>query len=1042
MKILTLLLCLCFTLPSLAQDKVKIACVGNSITYGMRLPNREKESYPVQLQQMLGEGYEVGNFGKSSATLLTHGYLPYIQQEEYKQALAFAGDIVVIHLGVNDTDPRCWPFYRDEFLTDYLNLIESFKKVNPKCRVIIARLSPIGVNHRRFDSGTREWREMINVEIEKVAKTAGVQLVDFEEPFYARPDLIPDNLHPNPEGAKLLARTVYSAITGDYGGLQMPHLYADRMVLQRDMPLTISGTANAGAKVEVSIDRQKVVAETNDQGKWSVKLLPLTAGNGYTLKVTDGKTNLQYRDVAVGEVWLCSGQSNMEFKMRVAATGKEDIPNSDNTEIRLFNMDARWRTDDFAWTESALDSVNALLYLRDNGWEYATPKSVEDFSAIAYYFGKSLHDSLNVPIGLICNAVGGSPTESWIDRRTLECNLPQIFRSWSTNDFVQDWVRNRGVSNTRNATAENQRHPYHPSYMFEAGILPLAKYPLRGVIWYQGESNAQNIETHERLFPMLVDSWRGYWDNPNLPFYYVQLSSMNRPSWCWFRDSQRRMLTIRPSMGMAVSSDVGHRTDVHPRMKKPVAERLARWALHDAYGHTNVVPSGPLFREAEVVDNAVYLSFDYGEGMRSSDNTPLRTFEVAGSDGIYHPAEASVVDGRVKVVSEEVAKPCEVRYGWQPFTQANLVNGEGLPASTFRTELPKADGTEVTVMQGKANDKNFAKGVSASLAGYTDGCLVVAGGCNFPKTPAAEGGKKVFYDKVYVLEELNDSVLRWREAGRLSEPLAYGVAVSTSCGIVCAGGTNADGAKKDAFILRLENGKAKTESLPSLPFTLDNMSGAAIGSCVYLVGGNRDGKPSNTLLRLDLTRKADGWVELAQFPGNPRTQAVCAAQLDGNGRPTLYVWGGFAAKSTDRNASLNTDGLAYSPITNTWQVLPAVKNAEGVEVSLGGGTAVAVGDSLVLCTGGVNKDIFLAALQQPAPDYMTHPAEWYKFNNLLLIYNTRSAQWQTLRSVASTARAGAAIVSAPSGIYNINGELKPGVRSPKVSKIRLDYQCN
>lgn len=1037
MRSLTLLFSLCLTLCSYAQEKVRVACVGNSITYGMRLPDRESQSYPVQLQQMLGEGYEVGNFGKSSATLLARGYMPYIRQEEYRQALAFKGDIVVIHLGVNDTDPRCWPHYRDEFLTDYLDLIDSFRKANPDCCVLIARLSPIGVNHHRFDSGTREWREQINVEIEKVAKTAGVQLVDFEEPFYSRPDLIPDNLHPNPEGARLLARTVYSAITGDYGGLRMPRLYADRMVLQRDRPLTIAGTADAGARVEVSIDRQKVVALTDDQGKWSVTLLPLSAGKGYTLKVTDGKTALQFRDVAVGEVWLCSGQSNMEFKMRQADTGKADIPNSSDPDIRLFNLDARWRTDNVEWAVSALDSVNALHYLYDNGWEYAEPKSVERFSAVAYYFGKALHDSLGVPVGLVCNAVGGSPTEAWIDRRTLERDFPQIFRSWRANDFVQDWVRERAVLNVRKSTADTQRHPYHPSYLFEAGILPLAKYPLRGVIWYQGESNAQNVETHERLFPLLVDSWRGYWQNPDLPFYYVQLSSLNRPSWCWFRDSQRRMMHVRPAMGMAVSSDVGDSTDVHPRMKKPVGERLARWALHGTYGYGRVVPSGPLYRAAEADGNAVLLSFDYGEGMRAADGKPLRAFEVAGSDGIFHPAEASVTDGRVRVVSPQVERPCIVRYAWQPFTRANLVNAEGLPASTFRAGLPKADDTEVSVLQGKPADAKFAKGVSAAFAGYTDGCAVVAGGCNFPGTPAADGGKKVYYDKVYILEERNDTTLRWREAGRLDRPLAYGVAVSTSRGIVCAGGMNAGGAGREAFILRIEKGKAKTEPLPALPFALDNMSGAAIGSCVYIAGGNRDGRPCNCLLRLDLTRTADGWAELADFPGNPRTQAVCATQLDGNGRPTLYLWGGFAARTAERDATLCTDGLAYSPLTNSWQPLPAVRDASGEEVSLGGGTAVAVGDSLILCTGGVDKDIFLAALQEPAPDYMSHPADWYRFNDRLLVYRPRQGRWQTLRRAASAARAGASAVSAPAGIYLIHGELKPGVRSSQVSRVRL-----
>lgn len=317
-------------------EKTRVACIGNSITYGMTLADPATESYPAQLQQMLGDGYEVGNFGKSGATLLRHGHRPYIAQEEWAKAKAFKGDIAVIHLGVNDTDPRNWPYYRDEFVSDYLALIDTLRQENSKCRIIIALLSPITYNHPRFESGTQQWQEEIQEAIKTVARVGKAQLIDFHKPLYAYPQLIPDAVHPNKEGATMLARTVYSAISGNYGGLQMPITYSDNMVLQRGRALTIHGTANAGEKVTVNITRpdaakgkvqnggkrkkgeqprrvralktevQTATATADDNGCWQVTLRPQRAENNLTLTISTDEKQLVYNNVAFGEVWLCS----------------------------------------------------------------------------------------------------------------------------------------------------------------------------------------------------------------------------------------------------------------------------------------------------------------------------------------------------------------------------------------------------------------------------------------------------------------------------------------------------------------------------------------------------------------------------------------------------------------------------------------------------------------------------------------------------------------------------------------------------------------
>lgn len=678
----------CSAVHAKPQNKptIRVACVGNSITYGTGIENREHFSYPVQLQKMLGDKYVVGNFGKPGATLLRHGHRPYFEQNEFKEAMRFKGDIVVIHLGINDTDPRNWPNYRDEFVTDYLALIDSLRSVNHNARFIIARMTPIAHRHPRFISGTKLWHTEIQQAIETVAKVSGAELVDFHAPLYPYPNLLPDAIHPNAEGAGILARTVYGGITGDYGGLQMAEIYTDGMVLQREVPLDIHGKADAGRKVTVMFAGQKVQTVANNRGEWSVTLQPMKAARNQMLVVESDKTKKVFRDVAVGEVWLCSGQSNMAFTLQQAATAARDIPNVSDADLRFFDMKANWQTNDVAWPLSAIDSLNHLQYFAPTSWRGATPETAGQFSAVAYYFGKMLRDSLQVPVGLVCNAVGGAPTEAWIDRNTLETRFPAVLNDWLHNDFIQQWVRERAAKNISNARGASARHPYEPCYLYESGMLPLLQYRVKGVVWYQGESNAHNMEAHERLFKLLVDSWRTNMKNEEMPFYFVQLSSLNRPSWPWFRDSQLRLMRQLPGLGMAVSSDVGDSLDVHPTHKLEVGERLARWALCKTYAR-KVVPSGPLFSRAWREGSTAVVEFDYADGLTTSDGNPLRCFEVAETDGLFYPAEAEISGGKVRLSSDKVRTPHFVRYAWQPFTRANMVNADGLPASTFRAEF-------------------------------------------------------------------------------------------------------------------------------------------------------------------------------------------------------------------------------------------------------------------------------------------------------------------------------------------------------------------
>ncbi len=665
---------------------VKVACVGNSITYGMKLENRERECYPAQLQEMLGPGYLVGNFGKSGATLLRQGHRPYLEQEEFRQAMDFAGDIVVIHLGVNDTDPRNWPHLGDRFAADYLALMDSLRCANPKARFILARMTPIGSNHSRFLSGTKDWHGKIQKEIELVAHATGARLIDFFEPLHAYPWLFPDEIHPDAEGSAVLARTVYRAITGDFGGLRMPALYSDNMVLPREKVFSIRGTADAGEAVSVTLDGCSYNALTGTDGRWSVEVGPFPAKESTELKVFSPRKTLFFRNVAFGDIWLCSGQSNMAFEVRQSS---DAVPRSD-MGLRLYDMKCRWRTDNVAWPAEALDSVAHLQYFKPASWSPATGASLERFSAVGYAFGAMLRDSLQVPVGLICNAVGGSTAESWIDREYLEMQYPAILRDWLRNDLIMEWARGRAEKNLsqRPEKAEGYaavptRHPYEPCYLFEAGIQPMDHFPITGVIWYQGESNAERMEVHERLFPLLLDCWRDYFRSPDLPFYYVQLSSLNRSCWPAFRDSQRRLMTSRKGLGMAVSSDVGDSLDVHPRRKRPVGERLALQALEKHYGRP-LRADGPLVRKVCPEDGFLVLCF----GQPLSSDGPLRGFEVLdGAAALYVPVPAAIEGCSVRLDVRALKEPLAVRYGWEPFTRANLTNLRGLPASTFKLTI-------------------------------------------------------------------------------------------------------------------------------------------------------------------------------------------------------------------------------------------------------------------------------------------------------------------------------------------------------------------
>ncbi|MDO4214974.1 MAG: cyclically-permuted mutarotase family protein [Bacteroidales bacterium] len=332
-------------------------------------------------------------------------------------------------------------------------------------------------------------------------------------------------------------------------------------------------------------------------------------------------------------------------------------------------------------------------------------------------------------------------------------------------------------------------------------------------------------------------------------------------------------------------------------------------------------------------------------------------------------------------------------------------------------------------------DTCFNKGVSAAYCGIVNEQLLIAGGCNFPHIPAAEGGEKVYYDYIWTAPLNQGTSPEWTLAGRLPQPAAYGITLPYNGGLICIGGMTSGGQTlRDVFFLNLKDDEIQVDPLPALPVAIDNAYGSMADQKVYVVGGNADGKPSNTVYTLDLTDEQASWVAETQWPGVPRVQPVCAIAGE-----NLYVYGGYTPKTEDTPASMPVNGFKYNLKTQAWSELEAPTAPDGNVIALAGGAAVTAPDGKQInCIGGVNQDIFPRALngELTGPAYMSHPAEWYRFNRYILAFQVETETWNIQDEREEGARAGACLVNDGTWNYIINGELKPGIRTPMISRFK------
>ena len=480
--------------------------------------------------------------------------------------------------------------------------------------------------------------------------------------------------------------------------LQLAKIFSDNMMLQRDKPIVIWGKAAPGNTVTVSFANSKADTIAQKDTAWKI-ILPRQKAQTVpqTLTVQSGQQTISINNILIGDIWLCMGQSNMEFPMQREMHYKEAIKESSQPLIRLYNPTYAGKN---IFNSPYSDSVIQLLNENDfykGQWQNCDSNSFKTMSAVAYYFGKNIAAQTDIPVGLINIAIGGAPLETFIDPDALLQDSRfnnKVKGDWLLNAALPIWIRERGKQNIGSlqnipSDAIGKNHAYKPGFAFKAGILPLLNIPIKGILCYQGESNAQEMERvneYGALSALLIKDYRKKWGQPALPFYYVQLSSIDTLKykgalWPHFRDEQREMLSLIPNSGMAVCSDIGFKDDVHPTNKKNVGERLSYWALNKIYGKS-VVPSGPLPQKAVYQNGLLTVSFMYaGKGLQTSDGKTLNGFSADGNLSLV-----AVIQNN-KVLIQLPTKPEFIYYGWKSFSDGNLTNSDLLPASTFKIKV-------------------------------------------------------------------------------------------------------------------------------------------------------------------------------------------------------------------------------------------------------------------------------------------------------------------------------------------------------------------
>ena len=476
--------------------------------------------------------------------------------------------------------------------------------------------------------------------------------------------------------------------------VSLPNIFGDHMVLQREQANPVWGKATPGEKVSVLIGGQFHTTTTAIDGSWRVTLEPLEVGGPYELEIR-GNNTFTFSDILVGEVWVCSGQSNMQWPVRASADAELQIASANYPEIRLLSVPQ-------IASQEPRDNFNG-------SWQICKPQTVANFSAVGYSFGRRLHNTLKVPIGLIDNAWGGSAVEAWIPRDALEDadQYDELLASWdekaaAMTDQIfaakvaayKNWVADGEQGAKRRAPRDSRTSQHRPANLFNGVLHPIIGYGIRGAIWYQGESNAGRAYQYRSLFPLMINTWRQHWQQGDFPFYWVQLADFKQEAlepcdsaWAELREAQSMTLSLR-NTGQAVIIDAGEGRDIHPRDKQTVANRLARIALARDYD-IEMAWKSPSYDSMRIDGNTISIQLKHVSegGLHTFDVYEAMGFEIAGEDQKFVWAEAKLEGkNKVKVSSPQVPKPVAVRYAWGDNPIVNLQDRNGLPVNPFRTD--------------------------------------------------------------------------------------------------------------------------------------------------------------------------------------------------------------------------------------------------------------------------------------------------------------------------------------------------------------------
>jgi sialate O-acetylesterase len=491
-------------------------------------------------------------------------------------------------------------------------------------------------------------------------------------------------------GGIVAGATLVALVHGDArAAVKLPNVFSDHMVLQQGQKNKVWGMADAGEEVTVSIDKQSHTAKAGADGKWQVLLDPLAVGGPYELNVK-GKNEIKFTDVLVGEVWICSGQSNMQWSVNGAYDPDLEKLAAKHPKLRMINF-PQVGTQEPKWSHD------------DRKWMVCTPETVGNFSAVGYFFGRQLHETLDVPVGLINNAWGGSACEAWVRRDLLakDDKYKPLMDRWADmegqfaelsakgNDLTED--QKKHLNGLRGQMGGNSR----PANIYQGVLVSHLGYGIKGAIWYQGESNAGRAYQYRDLFPLMIQNWRDDWGQGDFPFYWVQLADFlgekpepGESSWAELREAQTMTMSRLPNTGEAVIIDIGEGKDIHPKNKVDVGRRLARWALAKDYG-VKISYHSPQYKSMEKQGNKIVLTFDHvAGGWRPFDVNEPRGFAIAGADKKFVWASAKILpDGKIEVWSDKVDEPASVRYGWADNPVVNMYCADGnLPLTPFRTD--------------------------------------------------------------------------------------------------------------------------------------------------------------------------------------------------------------------------------------------------------------------------------------------------------------------------------------------------------------------